>query len=328
MSKIKKAFTYLSDSERSEIEILHNKGYSNRAIGRVLGRSPNTIGYELHRCTEALYRAVLGKQYVRTQLKNRRFQWSKIESNKDLKRYVITGLKKYWNPDEIAGRMKKEKKPWYASKTTIYAWLNTVRGERYKKYLYQHRPGKRHHVKKGLHGQIQDMVSITERPTVIERRKQVGHWESDCVVSNRSGSGGLSGHQERVSRLVVFHKVSDLSSAEKQKTLVHLTQEFSVASITFDRGHENAKHHELGIPTYFCQAYHSWEKGGVEHANKCLRRFLPKGTDFSTISNEKLQEVVSIINNKPRKILGYCTSNEVAKRLHIIRNPQSVLIEG
>lgn len=328
MSKNIKAFTYLSDSERSEIEILHNKGYSNRAIGHVLGRSPNTIGYELRRCTEVPYRATLGKQYARTHLKNRRFQWLKIESNKELKAYIITGLKQYWNPDEIAGRMKKEKKPWYASKTTIYTWLHTVRGERYQKCLYEYRPSKRHHTKKGLHGQIHGIVSITERPRIIERRRQVGHWESDCVVSHRSGSGGLSGHQERVSRLIVFHKVDNLSSTEKQKTLVRLTQEFSVASITFDRGHENAKHHELGIPTYFCQAYHSWEKGGVEHANKCLRRFLPKGTDFSTVSDERLQKVVSIINNKPRKILGYSSAKEVAERLHIIRNPQSVLIEG
>lgn len=323
-----KAFVYLSDSDRSEIEILKSKGYSMRSIARVLDRSPNTISYELQRCTEVPYRAVLGKQYVRTNLKNRRFQWSKIESNKELKKYVIEGLKKYWNPDEIAGRMKQEKKPWYVSKASIYAWLNTVRGERYRKYLYQERPGRRHCKKRGLHGQIPLATSILERPKVIAKRKEGGHWESDCVVSCRSGMGGISGDQERVSRLLVAQKIPDLSSVEKQKTLVRLIQEFSVASITFDRGHENAKHYELGIPTYFCQPYHSWEKGGIENANKILRRFLPKGTDFSTVSDEKLQHIVSIINNKPRRILGYRTALEVAQELNIIRNPQSVLIQG
>jgi IS30 family transposase len=330
MGKISKnkAFVYLSDSDRDEIEILTSKGYSMRSIAKVLGRSPNTISCELGRCTEVPYRAALGKQYVRTNLKNRRFQWSKIESNKELKKYIIEGLKKYWNPDEIAGRMRREKKEWYASKAAIYTWLGTVRGERYRKYLYHERPGKGHHKKKGLHGQIPNAVSILERPRVIEKRKEGGHWESDCVVSCRSGTGGVSGDQERVSRFYVVQKIPDLSSTEKQKTLVRLTQEFSVASITFDRGHENVHHHELGVPTYFCQPYHSWEKGGVEHANKCLRRFFPKGTDFSTVSDEKLQRFVSIINDKPRKILGYRSALEVARELKIIRNPQSVLIQG
>jgi transposase, IS30 family len=321
-------FIYLSDSERSEIEILRLKGYSMRSIAKVLGRSPNTISYELGRCTDVPYQASLGKQYVRTNLKNRRFQWSKIESNTELKQYIIDGLQKYWNPDEIAGRMRKEKKPWYVSKATIYAWLDTVRGEPYRRYLYQERLGRRHHRKRGLHGQISDMTSILERPKIVERRRQPGHWESDLVVSGRNGTEAASVHQERISRLYVAQKVMNRSAEEKQKTLVRLTQEFSVASITFDRGHENAKHHELGIPTYFCQAYHSCEKGSVENANKCLRRFLPKRTDFSTVSDENLQHIVSIINNKPRKILQYRTALEVAQELNIIRNPQSVLIEG
>jgi IS30 family transposase len=86
-----------------------------------------------------------------------------------------------------------------------------------------------------------------------------------------------------------------------------------VKSITFDRGVENAKHHELGIPTYFCNPYHSWEKGGVENANKMIRKFFPKKTDFSLVSQEEIDRIVSIINNKPRKILNYRTSLEVAR---------------
>lgn len=309
-----KVFKYLSSGERSEIEILKGKGYSIREIARVLGRSPNTISLELKRVPSG-YRAIYAKIYARTKLKNRRFQWSKIESTPELKEYVITGLKNHWNPDEIAGRMKREKKPWYLSKSAIYLWLETARGERYKQYLYAYRPGRRHKKKDGLHGQILHMKPIELRKN---DRTRYGHFESDLIVSGKSGTGGLSTSIERKSRYLSALKVANLTSLEKQKTLTQLVEELRVKSITFDRGHENAKHYELGIPTYFCNAYHSYEKGGVENANKMIRAFFPKKTNFAFISQEKVNQIVSIINNKPRKILGYMTATEVAVRAGVI----------
>jgi IS30 family transposase len=303
-----KAFKYLSSEERSEIEILKAKGYGVREIGRVLGRSPNTISYELRR-TPLGYKAKNAKTYAREKLRNRRLQWSKIESIPELKQYVVLGLKKHWNPDEISGRMRKEKKPWYVSKSAIYLWLETVRGEQYKKYLYAYRPGRRHKKSKGVQGQILHMTPIELRNN---ERTRYGHWESDLVVSGRSGTGGLSTHSERKSRYLSAMKVENYSSAEKQKTLVQLVQDFKVKSIAFDRGHENAKHYELGVKTYICNAYCSNEKGGVENGNKMIRGFFPKKTDFSSVSQEEIDRIVSIINNKPRKILGYMTATEVA----------------
>jgi IS30 family transposase len=306
-----KAFKYLSSGERSEIEILNNKGYKIREIARVLGRSPNTISLELKRVPSG-YRASYAKIYASTELKNRRLQWSKIESIPELKEYIIKGLKNSWNPDEISGRMKKDKCPWYISKSAIYIWLDTIRGERYKKYLYAYRPGKRHKKKDGFHGQIFNMIPIETRGFGIINRSRYAHWESDLVVSGRSGTGGLSTSLERKSRYLSAYKVDNLSSNEKQKTLIQLVQEFSVKSITFDRGHKNARHHELNISTYFCNAYHSWEKGGVENANKMIRRFFPKKTNFASVSEKEVNRIVSIINNKPRKILNYRTAYEVA----------------
>ena len=303
-----KAFTYLSSDERSEIEILKGKGYGVREIGRVLGRSPNTISLELKRVPGG-YNAIYAKIYARTNLKDRRFQWSKIESIPELKAYVINGLRNHWNPDEISGRMKKEKMSWCVSKSAIYEWLDTARGERYKVYLYAYRPGRRHKKKDGLHGQILYMTPIESRN---DKRTRYGNWESDLIISGQCGTGGLSTSIERKSRYLSALKVSDFTSIEKQKTLTRLMEECKVKSITFDRGHENARHHELGIPTYFCNAYHSWEKGSVENANKMIRKFFPKKTDFSSVSQEEVNRVVSIINNKPRKILSYMTAYEVA----------------
>jgi transposase, IS30 family len=314
---MRKAFRYLSSAERSEIEILKAKGYGVRSIARVLGRSPNTISRELKRVPSG-YRAAYAKIYARRNLMYRRLQWSKIESVPALKEYIIEKLKQRWNPDEISGRMKKEKQPWYVSKSAIYEWLETARGERYKQYLYAYRPGHRHKKKEELRGPISHMTSISLRSLGAENRSRYGHWESDCMISKRGTKGGLSTHIERKSRLLVAEKVPDMTSGEKQKTLRSLSEMFFVRSITFDRGVENAKHQELGIPTYFCNAYHSWEKGGIENANKMIRTFFPKKTDFSLISQEEINQIVSIINNKPRKILNYMTAAEVAARAGVI----------
>lgn len=314
---MRKVFRYLSFAERSEIEILKSKGYGVRAIARVLGRSPNTISLELKRMPSG-YKAAYAKIYARRNLMYRRLQWSKIESIPELKAYVIDSLKKHWNPDEVSGRMKKEKKPWYVSKSAIYEWLETARGERYKEFLYAYRPRHRHKKKEEFRGPISHMTSISLRSRGAEHRSRFGHWESDCVISQRGTKGGLSTHSERKSRLLVAQKVPNMTSLEKQKTLQKLSEMFFVKSITFDRGVENAKHHELGIPTYFCNAYHSWEKGGVENANKMIRKFFPKKTDFSLITQEEIDRIVSIINSKPRKILKYMTATEVAVRAGVI----------
>lgn len=314
----KSAFTYLSDSERSEIEILQRKGYSMRSIASTLGRSPNTISRELKRVPSG-YRSSLAKQYSRTKLKNRRLQWSKIEKIPLLKKYIIAGLKKGWSPDTIAGRMNLDQESWSVSKISIYKWLETARGEKYKKYLYKERPGRR--CKKSMtQGKLMNTVSITERPEIVSDRVRAGDWESDNVVSRRGTQGGVSTSIDRTSRFFVATKVNDLTSEEKQKTLLSLTEEFLVKSITFDRGHENAKHYELIVPTYFCDPYSSWQKGSIENGNKCLRRYLPKKTDLSSVSEEELQIVVSIINDMPRKILGYKTAREVAMEIGLFKS--------
>ena len=318
-SSKKKKYKYLNKDERNQIQLLYEEGYSLRRIAHVLGRSPNTISYEIKRVPSG-YRADYAHIYAGTKLKNRRFQFRKMNQNKELREYVVQGLTKSWNPHEISGRLKYMKSNMNISAVSIYDWiLHDVRGNKYKKSLYMFRKKRRSHRKRGLHGRIQHMVSIHDRPKVIERRKQASHWETDLVVSSRKGVGALSTSNERVSRYLVVDYVPDRTALSKQKTLNRLEKEFKVRSITFDRGHENARHHECSSKTYFCDPYSSYQRGANENQNKMLRRWFPKGTDFSKISSSKIQEVVNIINEKPRKILGYMSATEVALKLGVIR---------
>ena len=126
---------------------------------------------------------------------------------------------------------------------------------------------------------------------------------------------------------MLARRIENLKPASHTAALQDMLTNKKALSITQDNGIENKDHRLLGIPTFFCDPYSSWQKGGVENANKMIRRYIPKGTDFATVSQEYLDQVVSVINRKPRKILGYRTALEVAMAAGIIHST-GVRIEG
>jgi len=317
--------------DRLEIKILLDKGYSKRAIARSMGRSPNTIAYEVDVNGGVLgYNPQNADIYARTRKKDTRKEWSKIEHNTEMKAYIIQCLEKHWNPDEISGRMKLEKKPWYASKTAIYDWLQSVYGQQYCVHLYSGRYHKKKRVKKTERVMIPDRVPLEDRPRGANNRTRYGHWEDDTIVSRKGCSGGLSVGSERKARLVVATKVVSMSTTEHMIAVQRRTDMYFTLSHTMDNGIENKHHSMLSVPTFFCEPYSSWQKGGVEHANKMIRRYFPKGTNFRKISQRKVDGVIALINGKPRKILGYKTALEVASACGIINSikKSSVLIGG
>ena len=303
----------LSRAERFEIAILRGKDYSFRAIAGVLGRSPNTISYEIREnSVNGVYDPKKADAKARVRKRGAKFQWRKIRENDALRAYVITGLKKHWNPAEISGRMKVEGQPFSISKTAIYEWLYSASGQPYCLYLYSNRYSKKRRRVKTKREMIPDRIGIEKRPIKASLRLEVGHFEGDTVVSKKGGRGGLSVLSERKTRLVRIKKLHSLSPRENNTAIRRMTQDISLKSITFDNGIENKKHAELGVATFFCDPYSSWQKGGVENANRMIRRYFPKGTDFAHISEKSIRIVERLINEKPRKILGYRTALEVA----------------
>lgn len=306
----------LKRAERLEISILLKKDYSFREIAEALCRSPNTISYEIKsNSVNGEYDPIKAHAKARVRKRMSKFQWMKIEENPELKKYIKNGLKKHWNPDEISGRMRKEKQPFYASKTAIYEWLRSNRGQYWCRYLYSKRCyKKKREENKTARVMIPERVSIDKRSNGANNRTRFGHWEKDAVVSRKGSKGSLAVAQERKSKLIVARKTKTMSPAEHAETMEDMTKEKLVLSFTYDNGIENKNHLELGVPSFFCDPYSSWQKGGVENANKMIRRYIPKRTDLSEISQEYVDHIVSIINNKPRKILGYRTALEVARQ--------------
>ncbi len=327
----------LTNDERSEIEILRNKGYSIRSIAKVLGRSPNTISYELKNNSSKLtgeHNAVKAKKKARYKRLNAKYQGKKIEENDELKKIIITKLKEHNNPDEIAGYLKNNPElGLYASKNSIYRWLYSEWGQLYCELLYskRYRPRK-HHKAKTKRQTIPNRISIEERPAIVEYNVELGHYEFDSIVSPKkvNNSYSLAVIVERSTRLVKASITANLKPKPYAKTIANLINNLEVKTLTTDNGLENRNHQDITSKTmaqvYFTDAYSSWQKGAVENANKMIRRYFPKGTDFAKITPEQLNKVINIINNKPRKILGYKSAIQVAKEKGLFK--ESVLIEG
>lgn len=306
----------LTRVERFELKILVDKGYSQRAIARALGRGKSTISYEMQEnSVGGTYDPLRADQKARHRKRMRRLMWSKIEHYPRLKQFIVEKLKAHWNPDEIAGYLRRNPSrcPQYVSKTAIYVWLRTARGERYCQYLYSGRVRVKRRRKKVERVMIPNRVDITKRPPGADNRTRYGHVESDTIVGRKGTPGGLKVISERKSRLVRVQKVKSMRPGEHVAAEAGMLQGAKTLSITRDNGIENRDYASVGIPSFFCRPYASWQKGGVENVNKMLRYFFPKGTDFRTVSQSDVDRAVTLINEKPRKILGYRSAREVAE---------------
>lgn len=319
----RKQFKGLGDNERNEIEILSSKGYGVREIARVLGRSPNTVSYEINNnSVNGQYVAKKAKGKARVRRKSRRFQQYKIEKDLALRDYVINGLKQHWNPDEISGSMKATSQPFYISKTQIYAWLYSAYGQPYCQYLYsgRYRPKKRS-TKKASRVMIPNRVSLDQRPLGATNLSRYGHWQGDTIVSSKkTGSkAALSVFVEPKAKFGQARLIARLQPTLFAQASNRVLANKKALSLLLDNGIENKDHQAMNVAAFFCDSYSSWQKPHVEHYNKMLRRYIPKGTDLNAITQSEVDAYVTIINNKPRKSLGYKSAVQLANEKGILR---------
>jgi IS30 family transposase len=173
---------------------------------------------------------------------------------------------------------------------------------------------------------ISNRISIEQRPVSVETRHQFGHWESDTIVSKKS-TGTLCSLVERKSRLLLLTKLKKRASGDVSRAIVKRLSSFpqhARRTLTLDNGSENAGHekiaHSTKVKCFFAHPYASWERGTNENTNGLVRWYLPKGTDLGKIPVEQIALIESLINNRPRKCLGYKTPIEVASSCVALRD--------
>lgn len=304
---------HFSRAERLELSILLKRGYSAREIGNALGKNHSSVSRELKRNKAyGVYdpRKAHHKAYVRR--KYSKYQGMKVREHPELERYIKEKLPLGWSPERIAGRWKLEHP---CSSTTspqaIYRWLYSAYGQYYCKYLKykRYRRKKRQRIKQKREI-IKNRVFIEHRPVIISKRLRYGDFEADTMGRPKHASSQtLAVLRERKSRYLLAGKVGRLKYAMDR--FKELLAGIPVRSVTFDNGVENVRHESLGIPTYFCHPYSSWEKGQVENGIEAIREYIPKGSDLADYSHSDVFAIVSRINDTPMKCLDYQTPSEV-----------------
>lgn len=309
--------------ERAELEILIDKGYSQRDIGKALNRNSATICRELKRKVDNRYVAIKAHHKAYVKRKYSKYQGMKIREHMKLEQYITKYLKQGWSPEQISGRIAKECSLTKVSHTSIYTWLRSIYGRQLENELSKLKKKRNKNTRKKVI-QLEDRIFIDNRPKYIDSREYFGDWEGDFIVSCKGSKSAILVLHERKSRYIFIRKLEHKTTKEVEDTLIDMIKPLTnFKSLTLDNDisfvHHKKISKDLGVPLFFCHPYASWEKGGVENSNLYLRRWIPKGSDISNWSNEEIQYIESWMNSLPRKVLGFKTPEEV-----MIENDQLV----
>lgn len=330
-----KRYQHLDQLKRDRLEALRHAGHTQKTIAAILDMGQSTVSRELSRNRRAgppgAYQATVAQHKAYLRRYYAKWRWKKINHDPLLEAYVVTRLMVGWNPDEIAGRMKRDRRAFYASKTAIYEWLRSARGVRYCPYLYSQRHTVRHRTgPKAKRVLIPNRVGIAHRPAGATHRTRYGHWEADTVVSGKrtTSTAALSVIWERKARFIDVRVIPNLKPAVHAQAVRRMLAHKKALSMSQDNGIENRGHLAMGVTTYFCDPYSAWQKGGVEQGVKLLRRYIPKGSNISQCSAKYVSMVVQRLNEKPRKVLGYQTPSEVMRKHHLLIPNQEYALRG
>lgn len=307
------SYNHFTRDDRVNLSVLLKTGTAREEIGRILNKDPVSIWREIKRnnATGRYLPSCAGKKAR----KRKTHRTKKIEHDERLKKYVITRLKLYWSPEQIAGRLRRC--GIVICHETIYGYI--IRHKKLKQYLrcqkgkYRRRHGTK---KREKQREYEKKRRILERPEIVNERARIGDWEGDTIIG-RERTKRILTHVERKSGFLIADKL-DVVSADivAEKTIERLRQfpREKRQSVTYDNGTEFSSHEMIERKTkatvYFANPYHSWERGTVENTNGLIRQFFPKKSSFAAITNEDVQRVVRLLNRRPRKRLNYVTPFE------------------
>jgi IS30 family transposase len=297
---------------------------SVREMARALGRSPSTVSRELQRNASPEYRFYLSQRAEsRAAARRKRASRRPRLKHSRILSYVRAKLARGWSPEQIAGRIGLEQPGWAISHEAIYQYIYHPQTEGRQELIRclrraHGRRKPRNLGRRERRTKIPHRIAIDCRPASVNNRRQFGHWEGDSLVSRKSAVA-LNTLVERNTRLLLLTRLDRKTAEATSQAVVSRLEGWprdARRTLTLDNGTENARHEgitaSLGLRCYFAHPYASWERGTCEHTNGLVRWYLPKGTDFRTITEEQSAQIEARINNRPGKCLGFRTPIEVA----------------
>jgi IS30 family transposase len=303
------SYKQLTENERYQIYTLLKVGFSLKAIAAELNRHPSTISRELKR-NKGLkgYRPKQAQRLAGT----RRKQAHKVcKLTAEVVEWMTCLIRQELSPQQVVTYLWQHKQV-RMHHETVYQWLyadKAAGGTLYKHLRIVSKPYRKRYGSYDSRGKIKNRVDIDARPAVVETRSRIGDWEGDTVIG-KGRKGALLTLVERKTLYTVIARLegkhADLLAQAAVKSMQ--THKGQVHTITFDNGLEFACHEQIaagvGADIYFAHPYCSWERGTNENTNGLIRQYFPKGTDFSTVTDEEVAFVMDRLNDRPRASRG------------------------
>ncbi|OGT89514.1 MAG: transposase, partial [Gammaproteobacteria bacterium RIFOXYB2_FULL_38_6] len=313
-----KYYTQMSKKDRQRLFIFLELGLTRREIARRLGKHFSSIYREIQRNREE-ERYLPGVADQKSLVRKQARQLSKLEKKRLLREKVIGQLKEGLSPEQIAGRMKLKKEKESVCHETIYRFIYQHKEQALYGYLRYKKPKRQRRFERQKQTcRFGEKRLITHRPSAIQTRKRIGHWEGDGIEFTVSRQETITTLVERKSRRVGLIKNK---TKQSQGVMEKIGKRFKKmpkkmrATITFDQGSEFADYRQLEEEThcrvYYCEKRSPWQKGSNENMNGRLRRYLPRSREVAQITQEELDLLAEKLNNQPRKCLGFYTPLEV-----------------
>jgi IS30 family transposase len=308
------SYTQLTRGQRYQISILLKAGHNQTCIANLVDCHKSTISRELRRNSgQRDYHPVQANKFARQ--RQRAAYRPRISSETWQQVELLLGQQ--WSPEQITGRLRLESQPIVShERIYLYVYADKRRGGTLHSHLRSQKKQRKRYGGYIRRGQIPNRTSIEQRPQIVASKRRFGDWEADTIIGTRH-KGGILSAVERKSKLTRLRKLATKAAAEMKDKSIALLAPLAarVHTITVDNGKEFCEHEliALGLQAriYFAHPYASWERGLNENTNGLVRQYFPKKYDFARISDKDLQQVEDLLNNRPRKTLGYRTPNEV-----------------
>lgn len=312
-----KCYRHIQPKDRLKIYELLFEGLSISEIAQEISYHRSTLYRELARnsCKFGYRPDIASQQYL-----SRRQRPTKITTNLELRDFIISKLKEGWSPDGIAGRLNANSKGCIISQETIYRYIYSPEGLKFKlyRYLMKKRRFRYPRIKRRRKTVANALKNpIKKREEEINKRESFGHWEGDLLLFKHTRTN-LFTLRERKSRFIIAIKNQSRQAQSTTNALLKYmkkNQHETIKTLTLDNDPAFALHQEIAAAThskiFFCEPYKSYQKGGIENANKLLRTKLPRRTKIDGIQQNDIDDIVKKLNDRPMKCLNYQTPTEV-----------------
>jgi IS30 family transposase len=308
---------HLTREQRYTICVMKKQGYAQNDIALTIGKDKSVVCRELKRNCDKRSKKYDADLAHRKYLQRQRDKPKHIRFTTQVRQCVDELLNKDYSPEQIAGRTKL-KGINCVSPERIYQYVWKDKKEGGNLYMHLRRRGRKYRKRgnaKDTRGIIKDRIGIEQRPAIVDKKERLGDLEIDTVIG-QDHKGALLTINDRVSSMTWIAKLNGKNADELARKTIEVLNPFKnlTNTITADNGKEFAEHKiistSLDVDFYFAKPYHSWERGANENMNGLIRQYFPKGSSFENISNDDVQRVQDILNNRPRKKLNYLTPNE------------------